>query len=51
MLSTLSSYVLMVSISAGHHPFISHILMVALKGTHFPVRIPEAREEKLLCKL
>lgn len=38
---TASSYVLMVSISAGHHPFISHFLIVALKGTHFPVRIPE----------
>ena len=38
----------MVSISAGHHPFISHILMVALKGTHFPVRIPEPEKGNFL---
>lgn len=49
----------MVSISAGHHPLISHIFVVALKGTHLPVRIPaqeqkaimQTRTEKVLLKL
>lgn len=45
----ISSYVLMVSISAGHHPLISHILVEPLKGTHLPVRIPENQKKTLLC--
>lgn len=44
------SYIVMVSISAGHHPFISHILVVLLNGTHFPVRIPKTKRKLLSVK-
>lgn len=37
----------MVSISAGHHPLISHIEMLLLKGTQFPVKIPKQEYKEM----